>query len=100
MGRKYRFKLLEKEVAQVNKILDESGVTFTFEDVIYEELIESDEVFFSGTAVEITPISKIDDVIIGPGSIGPITEKLQNLYSDIVTGKNDNYKSWLSLVTD
>ncbi|NCW59287.1 MAG: branched chain amino acid aminotransferase, partial [Proteobacteria bacterium] len=69
-------------------------------DITYEELIESDEVFFSGTAVEITPISKIDDVTIGSGSIGPITEKLQNLYSDIVTGKNDNYKSWLSLVTD
>ena len=48
----------------------------------------------------ITPISKIDDVTIGSGSIGPITEKLQNLYSDIVTGKNAHYRDWLSLVTD
>ena len=69
-------------------------------DITYEELIQSDEVFFSGTAVEITPISKIDDVIIGSGSIGPVTEKLQNLYSDIVTGKNEVYKDWLSVVSD
>jgi branched-chain amino acid aminotransferase len=84
----------------VMKIAEDLGLQVIEKDITYEELIESDEVFFSGTAVEITPISKIDDVIIGPGSIGPITEKLQNLYSDIVTGKNDNYKSWLSLVTD
>jgi len=82
------------------KIAEDLGLQVIEKDITYEELIESDEVFFSGTAVEITPISKIDDVIIGPGSIGPITEKLQNLYSDIVTGKNANYRGWLSLVTD
>jgi len=84
----------------VIKIALDLGLKVEEKDITYEELIQSDEVFFSGTAVEITPISKIDDVIIGPGSIGPVTEKLQNLYSDIVTGKNEVYKDWLSVVSD
>ena len=84
----------------VIKIAIDLGLQVEEKDITYKELIQSDEVFFSGTAVEITPISKIDDVIIGSGSIGPVTEKLQNLYSDIVTGKNEVYKDWLSLVSD
>ena len=84
----------------VIKIALDLGLKVEEKDITYEELIQSDEVFFSGTAVEITPISKIDDVIIGSGSIGPVTENLQNLYSDIVTGKNAVYKDWLSLVSD
>ena len=84
----------------VIKIASDLGLNVEEKDVTYEELVQSDEVFFSGTAVEITPISKIDDVLIGLGSIGPVTEKLQNLYSDIVTGKNELYKDWLSLVSD
>ncbi len=84
----------------VIKIASDLGLKVEEKDITYEELVHSDEVFFSGTAVEITPISKIDDATIGSGSIGPITEKLQNLYSDIVTGKNEVYKEWLSLVSD
>ena len=84
----------------VIKIAIDLGLKVEEKDITYEVLIQSDEVFFSGTAVEITPISKIDDVIIGSGSIGPVTEKLQNLYSDIVTGKNEVYKGWLSPVSD
>ena len=84
----------------VIRIASDLGLNVEEKDVTYEELVQSDEVFFSGTAVEITPISKIDNVLIGSGSIGPVTEKLQNLYSDIVTGKNELYKDWLSLVSD
>ena len=84
----------------VIKIASDLGLNVEEKEFTYEELVQSDEVFFSGTAVEITPISKIDNVVIGSGSIGPVTEKLQNLYSDIVTGKNELYKDWLSLVSD
>ena len=84
----------------VIKIASDLGLNVEEKEFTYEELVQSDEVFFSGTAVEITPISKIDNVLIGSGSIGPVTEKLQNLYSDIVTGKNELYKDWLSLVSD
>ena len=69
-------------------------------DISYDELIASDEVFFSGTAVEITPISKIDETIIGSGSIGPVTEKLQTAYADIVSGRKDQYRNWLSIVSE
>ena len=84
----------------VIKIAQDFGYDVTEQDITYDELVSSDEVFFTGTAVEITPISKIDGVIIGSGSIGSITEKLQTTYGDIVSGKNDLYKDWLSVVSD
>jgi branched-chain amino acid aminotransferase len=65
-----------------------------------EDLLNSDEAFFTGTAVEITPISKIDDQIIGKGLRGPITENLQRNYNDIIFGKNSDYNHWLSLVSN
>ncbi len=61
----------------------------------YDELISADEAFFTGTAVEVTPITKVDDSIIGSGSIGPITKQLQETYTKIVTGENNNYSHWL-----
>ena len=84
----------------VIKIAQDFGYDVTEKDITYDELVSSDEVFFTGTAVEITPISKIDGVVIGSGSIGLITEKLQTTYGDIVSGKNDLYKDWLSVVSD
>ena len=84
----------------VIKIAQDFGYDVTEKDITYDELVSSDEVFFTGTAVEITPISKIDGIVIGSGSIGSITEKLQTTYGDIVSGKNDLYKDWLSIVSD
>jgi len=63
-----------------------------------EELYEADEVFFTGTAAEVTPIREIDDITIGNGSRGPITEKLQTMYFDLVHGRLDTHGEWLSLV--
>ena len=80
------------------KIAKDFGYEVQEKDLTYEDLVNSDEAFFSGTAVEITPISKIDSNIIGSGSRGKVTTKLQNTYSEIVSGKNDLYKDWLSLV--
>ena len=84
----------------VIKIAEDFGFEVTEKDITYKELVSSDEVFFTGTAVEITPISKVDEILIGSGSIGPITEKLQTTYGDIVSGKNNLYKNWLSVVSD
>ena len=84
----------------VIQIARDLGFEVIEKDITYNELISSDEVFFSGTAVEITPISKIDQITIGPGSIGPITEKLQTTYVDIVCGRSDKYKDWLSIVSE
>ena len=63
-----------------------------------EELYEADEVFFTGSAAEVTPIREIDDISIGNGSRGPITEKLQTMYFDLVHGRLDVHPDWLTLV--
>jgi len=63
-----------------------------------EEVLNADEVFFSGTAVEVTPIREVDTTVIGSGRRGPITEKIQTMFFDTVHGKVPKYKSWLSYV--
>tara|TARA_B100001094_G_C18066023_1_gene737510 strand:- start:103 stop:1023 length:921 start_codon:yes stop_codon:yes gene_type:complete len=83
----------------VIQIATDLGYQMIEKDLTYDDLLSSDEAFFTGTAVEITPISKVDENQIGIGSRGPITEKLQSTYNDIIYGQNDLYKHWLSLVT-
>ena len=63
-----------------------------------EELYDADEVFFTGSAAEVTPIREIDDISIGNGSRGPITEKLQTMYFDLVHGRLDVHSDWLNYV--
>jgi branched-chain amino acid aminotransferase len=63
-----------------------------------ESLYIADEVFFSGTAAEITPIRSIDKIIIGPGRRGPVTEKLQKAFFAIVHGDTPDRHGWLSPV--
>ena len=65
-------------------------------DLIFDDLLNADEAFYSGTAVEITPITKVNEFKIGSGSIGPITDILQKKYSEIVCGQDDNYLDWLT----
>src|SRR6185369_8661558 len=64
-----------------------------------EDVLSADEVFFSGTAVEVTPIREVDTTVIGNGRRGPITEKIQTTFFDIVHGKVPKYKHWLSYVS-
>lgn len=63
-----------------------------------DELYIADEVFFTGTAAEITPIREIDDRTIGNGSPGPITKKLQEVFFDVVRGEKEKYRNWLAIV--
>jgi branched-chain amino acid aminotransferase len=62
-----------------------------------EDLLESDESFFSGTAAEVVPINSIDGKLIGSGKRGPITEKLQSAYFDQVRGVSDSNHYWHTL---
>lgn len=62
------------------------------------ELLVSDEVFLSGTAAEVTPVREIDNDAIGIGSRGPITEKIQSKFFDIVRGKDPTYFKWLESI--
>ena len=77
-------------------IAEDFGINVFEKDLTYEDLSDADEAFFTGTAVEITPVTKIDSKPIGTGARGPITKKLQETYSLIVTGQSDQYNSWLT----
>ncbi len=64
-----------------------------------EMLYIADEVFFSGTAAEITPIRSVDRIVVGKGSRGPVTEKMQKAFFDIVNGKVSDRFGWLTPIT-
>lgn len=93
-------------VASLNGITRNTIITLAKEqgyDVVettmkIEELYDADEVFFTGSAAEVTPIREIDDNTIGNGSRGPITEKLQTMYFDLVHGRLDTHSDWLNYV--
>ena len=63
-----------------------------------EMLYIADEVFFTGTAAEITPVASIDHVTVGKGVRGPITAQLQGRFFDIVSGKSEDRYGWLLYV--
>jgi branched-chain amino acid aminotransferase len=75
------------------------GYTVREEGVPRETLYMADEIFFSGTAAEITPIRSVDHITIGPGHRGPITEKLQTEFFDIVAGEVEDRHNWLTFVS-
>ena len=62
------------------------------------ELYSADECFLTGTAAHITPVSEIDRRKIADGEIGPVTEKLQKIYSDVILNKNPKYSAWCTPV--
>ncbi|WP_225721260.1 branched-chain amino acid transaminase [Candidatus Vallotiella sp. (ex Adelges kitamiensis)] len=61
-----------------------------------DEVYTADEAFFTGTAAEVTPIRELDNRIISTGRRGPVTEKLQSSFFNIVSGKNKRYAHWLT----
>ncbi|MFB6148041.1 MAG: branched-chain amino acid transaminase [Halobacteriales archaeon] len=62
------------------------------------ELNTADELFFCGTAAEVTPIRKVDNVVIGSGSRGPITEEIQSAFFDLVERRTDDHPEWFTFV--
>jgi branched-chain amino acid aminotransferase len=60
------------------------------------ELYTADELFFSGTAAEVTPIRSVDDNEIGAGTKGPVTDEVQTQFFDLVEGKLDQYDDWFT----
>jgi branched-chain amino acid aminotransferase len=79
-------------------ICKDLGVEVVQKRITRDEIYIADEAFFSGTAAEVTPIRELDRVEIGAGSRGPITEKIQSAFFDIVNGRNAKYAHWLTKV--
>lgn len=74
----------------------DQGLQIIEKRITRDEVYIADEAFFTGTAAEVTPIRNIDGRVIGNGSRGPVTEKLQTLYFDLVHGRHDDYGNWLT----
>jgi branched-chain amino acid aminotransferase len=76
----------------------EIGLTVVEKRITRDEVYTADEAFFTGTAAEVTPIRELDNRPIGTGTRGPITEKLQTMYFDIVHGRSEKHANWLTHV--
>ncbi|HJE28364.1 MAG TPA: aminotransferase class IV, partial [Pseudomonas nitrititolerans] len=76
----------------------ELGIEIVEKRITRDEVYIADEAFFTGTAAEVTPIRELDGRQIGIGRRGPVTEKLQKAYFDLVTGKTDAHAEWRTLV--
>ncbi|MBI3491128.1 MAG: branched-chain amino acid transaminase [Acidobacteria bacterium] len=63
-----------------------------------EDVLGADELFFSGTAVEVTPIREVDGRVISEGKPGPITRRIQDTFNQAVRGQLPQYRQWLSFV--
>lgn len=82
----------------VMTIARDMGLEIIEKRLTRDELYIADEVFFTGTAAEVTPIREVDGRTIGQGCRGCITEEIQSRFFDIVQGKNDKYAHWLSYI--
>jgi len=76
----------------------EIGIQVVEKRITRDEVYIADEAFFTGTAAEVTPIREIDGRSIGSGTRGPITERLQSMYFDVVHGRSEAHRDWLTPV--
>lgn len=83
----------------VIELAHEIGLDVVEKRITRDEVYIADEAFFTGTAAEVTPIREVDNRMIGAGTRGPITEQLQTMYFDQVTGQRDTHPEWLALIS-
>ena len=81
----------------VMTIAEDLGIRVEEKPLTLDEIYDADEAFFTGTAAEIAPIKSLDDHAL-KNSLGPVTEKIRRSFFNIVNGKDDKYKSWLTVV--
>jgi branched-chain amino acid aminotransferase len=80
------------------RLAGELGLRIVEKRITRDEVYIADEAFFTGTAAEVTPIRELDGRVIGRGARGPITEKLQAMYFDLVHGRSQTHGEWLTPV--
>jgi len=84
----------------VIQICQELGITIKERTIQRAALYVADELFFSGTAAEITPIRSVDRITVGRGGRGPITEKIQKVFFEVTKGDRPAPGDWLTYVND
>ena len=82
----------------INRIIADEGLELVEKRITRDEVYIADEAFFTGTAAEVTPIREVDGRIIGGGSRGPITGRIQSRFFDAVHGRIPEYEEWLCYV--
>lgn len=80
------------------KIAQDNNIEVIEKNITRDEIYSADEAFFTGTAAEVTPIRELDKRVIGGGKKGQITDLLQTTYFNIVNGRDQNYKHFLTFV--
>ena len=82
----------------VIQLAGDLGYTVDAKRITRDDLYIADEVFFTGTAAEVTPIREVDGRTVGAGKRGPLTKKLQAMFFDVVNGRSEKYRHWLHYV--
>ena len=82
----------------VMKLIERLGLSVREQSIPREALYLADEIFFTGTAAEITPIRSVDGISVGAGARGPITERLQNAFFGLFSGQTEDSDGWLESV--
>ncbi len=82
----------------IHRLAKDLNLSLVTRRLTRDDVYIADEAFFTGTAAEVTPIRELDGRVIGAGKRGPITEKLQSAFFDIVNGRSEKYNDWLAYV--
>ncbi len=86
--------------ATIMQLARDQGLKVLEKNLTLDDALAADEAFFTGTAVEVTPIGSINDHAIGDGSVGPVTARMKQIYQDVVHGRVKEYAHFLTPVGD
>ena len=81
--------------SSVAVIARDLGLEVEVGNILRSELYTADEVFLTGTAAEVVPVRSVDDRVVGDGTPGPVTRKIQEIYKAAVRGEVDQYRHWV-----
>lgn len=84
--------------ASIITLAQRDGLTVREQIIPREMLYTADEVFFTGTAAELTPVRSVDRIKVGAGKVGPVTKQLQTAFLDIANGRAEDTFGWLTPV--
>ena len=82
--------------ASILEIANDLGIPTRVATMSVEDVYHADELFFSGTAVEVTPIREVDGHVISEGKPGPVTRRIQDTFNAVVRGQRPEYRRWLT----
>lgn len=84
--------------ATLLEIIDDLSLPYREEHISLQKALQADEAFFSGTAVEVTPIRSLNDKVFGNGEIGTITKQVKDAFFDVIYGRSKKYLHYLTII--